>query len=240
MRTIILIPLILSFPMLLGFGQNPDSKITGNFIDSRDNHTYKWIEIGTQVWMAENLAYLPSVNRPSTESVTLPFYYVFRYKGTSVSEAKENPNYSTFGVLYNWEAAQTACPSGWHLPSDEEWKNLEKSVGMSQSHADIEGDRAFGKIGIKLKSTTGWVDKVLRNGMNGDNISGFNAVSGCFRSSHEVLGYFWWRGNKAAFWSSSEYNTSLAWDRLLGCTPEGVSRNYNEKSSGFSVRCLRD
>ncbi|MDD4178128.1 MAG: FISUMP domain-containing protein, partial [Bacteroidales bacterium] len=79
--------------------------------------------------MKENLAYLPNVSQPDDGSQTSPFYYVYGYEGFSVPEAKTTPNYQTYGVLYNWPAALTACPQGWHLPSDNEWTILTDYLG---------------------------------------------------------------------------------------------------------------
>jgi uncharacterized protein (TIGR02145 family) len=94
--------------------------ISGTFTDTRDGNVYNWVQIGDQVWMAENLAYLPSVNRvdDGSEDATGSYYYVYGYDGTNVAEAKATTNYTTYGVLYNWTAAMdgsvssTANPSG--------------------------------------------------------------------------------------------------------------------------------
>ncbi|MBA7584634.1 hypothetical protein ES708_26591 [subsurface metagenome] len=91
--------------------------------------------------MVENLAFLPRVGPSSLFSETDPHYYVYDYQGSHVSEAKLTSNYQTYGVLYNWPAALNACPTGWHLPSDEEWKQLEMYLGMSQSEAENTGWR---------------------------------------------------------------------------------------------------
>ncbi len=139
---------------------------TGTFTDSRDGHEYNWIKICNQVWMAENLTYLPSVSPSSAGSYTDPYYYVYGYQGNSVSEAKATSNYATYGVLYNWPATmagasssstnpcgvQGVCPDGWHLPSDAEWIELEMHLGMSQADADNEGWRGTDEGG-KLKET---------------------------------------------------------------------------------------
>ena len=102
--------------------------LKGTFVDSRDGTEYKTIKIGNQTWMAENLKYLPSVVGPATGSSTDPYYYVYGYQGTDVATAKATTNYQNYGVLYNWTAATTACPAGWHLPTDAEWNVLEQYV----------------------------------------------------------------------------------------------------------------
>jgi hypothetical protein len=111
---------------------------SGTFIDSRDNHEYQWVKIGNQIWMAENLAYLPSVNHIKPDSTNLPHYYIYGYDGTNVNEAKSTPNYAVYGVLYDWEAALNASPVGWHLPSDAEWKQLEIDLGITTEMAQIQ------------------------------------------------------------------------------------------------------
>jgi PKD repeat protein len=118
-------------------------KVQERFRDYRDGHVYRWVTIGNQVWMAENLAYLPDINPPEDYSPTIPLNYVYDYYDYNTDEAKALSNYSTYGVLYNWTAAmngssassanpsgvQGICPEGWHLPSDDEWFDLIFYVG---------------------------------------------------------------------------------------------------------------
>lgn len=92
------------------------TKKYGTFTDPRDGHVYKTITIGTQTWMAENLAYLPvaasnvTVGSEDSGNEGKPFYYVY--------------DLAKYGVLYNWYAALTAAPPGWHLSTDAEWTIL--------------------------------------------------------------------------------------------------------------------
>src|SRR5574344_921488 len=104
---------------------------SGTFTDARDGNQYNWVKIGDQIWMAENLAYLPSVNMVAdgSEDAAGSYYYVYGYDGTNVADAKATANYTTYGVLYNWTAALTACPTGWHLPTDAEWTTLITFLG---------------------------------------------------------------------------------------------------------------
>jgi uncharacterized protein (TIGR02145 family) len=217
-------------------GKERDKSMQGSFTDPRDGHEYRTIRIGNQVWMAENLAWLPGVSSQDTGSDTLGHCYVYGYDGSDIGTAKNHPNYAHYGVLYNWLAAVNACPPGWHLPSDEEWKILEKFEGMNRLDAERLnfGDRSSGSVGTKLKSGAEWGD-----GDNGKNTHGFTALPGGYRGFD---GGFFDLGDYASFWSSTEGRDKIyALARYLDYNCGGVFRtNYSYKRGGLSVRCLKD
>jgi uncharacterized protein (TIGR02145 family) len=199
------------------------------FVDCTDPdwRTYNVVKIGDQFWMEENLAYLPEV-----DSSNKGLYHVYGYEGSSISEAKATENYRVYGVLYNWESAKTACPIGWHLPGDEEYKTLECYLGMPVSAADSSGVRNSGDVAIKLKSVSGWRDN------NGGNYSGFNSIPAGYRF---LYGGFDDIGGVTYYWSSTqEENASFFWGRVIHSGHNGISRNNAHPRLGFSVRCIID
>jgi uncharacterized protein (TIGR02145 family) len=188
-----------------------DESKFGSFTDSRDGHVYKTIKIGNQTWMAENLAYLPYTTSTSTWSNTAPCYYII--------------NYAAYGVLYNWPAAMSSCPTGWHLPSDAEWTSLSDFLG---------GDAVAGG---KMKSTTGWASP----NTGATNESCFSALSGG-GYLHSYLGNYmlgsnYWNGY---WWCSSEGDVSKAWSIGMSDVKSSLYRNCSFKESGFSVRCVKN
>ena len=204
--------------------------------DSRDSQIYQYKTIGTQVWMTENLAYLPSVVGPGTGSNSPAYYYVYGYNGTDIATAKATDNYSTYGVLYNWTAAQSACPSGWHLPSDAEWKQLEKSLGMTDAQANSINFRGTHNEGNKLKEagTVHW------NSPNtgATNETGFTALPGGYRAESNIFSILGETGN---WWSSTFYNSDNAYYRSMSYVQSGVYRSDEGKNEyGLSVRCVRN
>jgi uncharacterized protein (TIGR02145 family) len=188
------------------------------FKDERDGHIYKTVCIGKQVWMAENLAWLPAVSPSIDGSQLTPYYYVYEYEGSDVASAKATANYITYGALYNWNAAKTACPSGWHLPTDAEWTALTDSLGES----------AGGKM--KQTGTALWFSP----NTGATNSSGFSALPGGDRYSSGFLTI----GASAWFWSS-EYGSN-AWYRRLYFGYDRVDRGYYNTMTGLSVRCLKN
>jgi len=210
--------------------------IFNTLTDSRDGNNYRVVKIGEQVWMAENLRYLPYVSGPGSGSGTKPYYYVYGYDGTNVHEAKTNANYDTYGVLYNWPAAmneancstaspscvQGVCPTGWHLPSDAEWTQLTDYLGISV---------AGGKL--KETGTTLWDSP----NTGASNETGFAALPGGYRSTD---GSFVSMGEDSDFWSASDYKRKYAWFRNIHFEDDDVGRNNFRKDTGFSVRCVKD
>jgi uncharacterized protein (TIGR02145 family) len=230
----------------------------GSFTDSRDGNLYKTVAIGSQVWMAENLAYLPSVVGPATGSDTEPHYYVYGYNGTSVAAAKANCQ--TYGVLYNWSAAmngaassdanpsgvQGICPDGWHLPSDAEWTELETYLANNGYNYDgsTGSDDVRAKIAKSMATNSGWnTDSSTGTIGNTDypeyrNKSGFSALPGGHRDSS---GAFYGVGNIGGWWSSTHLlYTNFACYRGLSYLFSLVDWYWFGRNAGFSVRCVQN
>lgn len=211
----------------------------GTFTDPRDGKVYQTVVIRNQVWMAENLAYLPSVNMVAdgSEDAAGSYYYVYGYDGTNVADAKATDNYATYGVLYNWTAAmdgeassttnpsgiQGVCPAGWHLPSEAEWTELTNYLGGT------------GVAGGKLKETgtTHW--NTPNTGAT--NETGFTALPGGYR---DYGGAFYGFGSYGFWWSATGNDATDAWSCFVNFSNGLVIILGNSKEVGISVRCVRD
>jgi len=203
------------------------------FKDSRDGWIYRTVEIGNQVWMAQNLAYLPQVNAFDVESDSISLYYIFDYAEPKLTIAKQTTNYFSFGVLYNWTAAKDACPEGWHLPTDAEWQELETLTGMVAAKAEEYGYRGSGEVGYRLKSKTNWYEDG-----NGINALGFDAKPGGRRAA--ISGQFLNLGTQAFFWTSTPDSSSNAILRYMESDTLGIHRIQSSRRNGLSVRCVKN
>jgi uncharacterized protein (TIGR02145 family) len=221
------------------------------FTDSRDGQEYAKVTIGNQVWMAENLKYLPQVDAAADGSEDVAherdkYYYVYDYTPTGASEAEEianakaTSNYQNYGVLYNWNAAmdgatssainpsgvQGVCPDGWHLPSNAEWTELSDFV-----YLDNDGYASNNNEGSSLKAASGWY-----SGGNGLDTYGFSALPGgkrFYNGGFFNVGYFGY------WWSATEYYSSDAYGRYLFYDSSDMGRRYYiYKSTAYSVRCV--
>jgi uncharacterized protein (TIGR02145 family) len=202
---------------------------TGTFTDTRDGHVYKWVQLGNQTWMAENLAYLPQVNPVSDARFEGSVFYVYGYNGRNIAEARQESSFKRYGAFYNYDAARESCPDGWHLPSDQEWKELERFLGMGDE-ADRRGWRESGEAGKKLKSASGW------NIDNGTDDVGFNALpAGC-----RGYGGFESQGFCAYFWTASPSGDDNGWRRGVCMEENGTCRAEDRRYFGISVRCVKD
>lgn len=205
-------------------------------VDARDGKQYSTVQIGTQCWMAENLntgTMIQGGANQTNNGIIEKYCY------------NNNPsNCATYGGLYQWnemmdytvaQGTQGICPSGWHIPSDNEWKTLEGTVdsqyGVGNPIWNTEGWRGF-DVGKNLKSTSGW-----SSGGNGVNLYGFGALPGGVRDTN---GSFLHLAAYASWWSSDEYSGTNAWHRYLVYYKVESYRDNFSKMRGFSVRCLRN
>lgn len=186
---------------------NPDNVLKsghkGAFTDKRDGKTYKTIAIGKQIWMAENLAYKPS-------------------SGTYWAYNNDESNVATYGYLYNWETAKNVCPAGWHLPTDDDWKELSNFVGESV---------------MTLRSKTHWGKDKKGNSFNGTDDYGFAGLPAgriFTDGSSKNLGYM------ASWWSSTETAEVTAYSWSIISNARFINRVSSTKRYGNSVRCVKD
>jgi len=148
-------------------------------------------------------------------------------------------NTSTYGFLYNWYAvddSRNIAPTGWHIPTDDEWKELEMYLGMSQSESDGTNWRGTNE-GSKLAGNAAlWIDGVLENNAE-FGTSGFTALPGGYRVNNGNFGNM---GYGSCFWSSTAYGSTNAWDRIVEWNTSDMYRGRYAKLYGHAVRCVRD
>jgi len=187
------------------------SQNTGTFTDRRDNHIYKWIKLGDQIWMGQNLA--------------------FKADEGCWAYDDDHKNVDVYGYLYDWNAAMTSCPDGWHLPADQEWEKL--AVYVSQNYDGCEKkDENWINVGDFLKSDKGW-----NFDGNGNNLTGMSFVPGGWRS---YVGDFKAIEESCSFWSSTLNNETSAWKRGVVYKDTEFKRSYSLGATGFSVRCIKN
>ena len=192
-----------------------------------DGNLYHTVTIGTQIWMTENLKVTKfndgtpidiAKDLKSSKSWPYPLYCWY-------NNDPSDPNH--YGILYNYMTVHQTylvplyiAPEGWHVPSDEEWNKLISYLGGS----DIAGG--------KMKSISGW------NGSDTGSTSesGFTALSGGIRFGDNPF----YQLGKRGYWWSSSMTTSMSWYRYLSNYDEVVYRYESVRSTGNSVRCVKE
>jgi uncharacterized protein (TIGR02145 family) len=214
----------LSFTTTAGGGgivTNPGAGVTFN------GYTYSSIVLGNgQEWMAENLRTTSYANGDLIPNVTDGTQWSNLTTGAWAHYYNDNQYENPYGKLYNWYTVadpRNVCPTGWHVPTDAEYTLLTDYLGGEPV--------AGGKM--KSTGTQYW----LSPNTNATNESGFSGLPGGHRYSNGTFNHI---GHLGYWWSSTEYATYDAWNRYLDYPNGGVTRGYNLKDNGFSVRCLRD
>ncbi len=187
------------------------------FIDERDGKEYPVFQVGHQCWMAENLNY--------------------KLEGASCYESRD-----LYGCYYGWELALEACPIGWRLPSDNDWKTLEIQLGMNPEEAHKSNVYRYtfvenGEVGGMLKSHNLWSEPNECYGECG--VSGFNILPAGSRGENSALNL----GDEASFWTSTEaegYGFTGVFTRKVYYADAGIARERRARTEGYSVRCLME
>jgi len=194
------------------------------------------VTIGTQVWGSKNLDVARYRNGDIIPQVTNPTQWAALTTGAWCWYNNDSATYAaTYGRLYNWYAVNDLrgfAPQGWHIPSDAEWNKLIKylDAGIDTTCTGCSQSLIAGGA---LKSTTIW------NAPNtgATNSSGFASLPGGYRNYNGTFNEI---GGNGDWWCSTEFSTTYAWTRYMFNYDSFVYRGYNNKSCGFSVRCLRD
>jgi uncharacterized protein (TIGR02145 family) len=209
--------------------------------------SYSTIEVGTQVWMAENLkttkypdgAIIPIItDGMAWAALTTP--------GCCWYNNDEDVFKATYGALYNWYSVNPAsnggkniCPAGWHVPTDVEWATLENYLITNGFNYDAT--TSGNKVAKSMAATSGWAQYEIPGTVGNDqatnNNSGFTALPGGARF---YSGYYTFIGTLGGWWSSIESSQTHAYSRFMDYSTKSLEKGNNMKIDGFSVRCLRD
>jgi uncharacterized protein (TIGR02145 family) len=184
-----------------GTGTGTDSGTTPGTEPPTEPGEIKTVTIGGKTWMAENL-------NIQTEN--------------SWCYLDIDAYCNKYGSLYNWNEAKTVCPSGWHLPTDQEWADLVAVAGGASADS-------------RLKTESDWQYNGINSG--GINDLGFSAKPGGARLSS---GRYTGSSIEGYWWTATEAGGGFAYYRIISCQKGGVERNDENTARGHSVRCVKD
>ena len=195
------------------------------------------VKIGYQVWMTKNLDVDHYRNGDPIPQVTDPTQWGNLTTGAWCYYNNSDSLGKIYGKLYNWYAVNDPrglAPEGWHIPTDQEWKETERFLGMSESEANKIGNRGTDEGGmLKESGTIHWSTP----NTGATNSSGFTALPGSLRNSNGSFGIF---GYDGFWWSMTEKTNSNALGRHLYSNFSYIYRTDYNKKFGFSVRCTKD
>ncbi len=198
-----------------------------------EGNVYKTVFIGDMEWMAENLRVTRYRDGSRITGGLTPGDWYSSTSGAYTQHDDDMGSAEIYGKLYNWYAVadeRGLCPGGWHVPTDEDWKQLEIYLGLTSDDVDEYGSRGTVEGG-KLKHVG--VKYWTYPNEGATNETGFTALPGAYYGG----GYF--IGLLGGWWTSTERHEIASWNRMLDNYTAGIFRLSNDKWEGFSVRCVR-
>lgn len=206
-------------------------------INDYEGNTYKTVNIGTQWWMAEDLRtrfYADGKEielNPECGTGLQKNAVLFSDEGQYCILTDANGNeLEPYAQIYNLSAAQKACPVGWHLPSDDEWALLEKTIGI-EDHLLEETEWRGTNEGNKLKAKTCWQQDNI-----GLDTYQFSAFPGC----NDSPGWCWNIGSQESGTWWTDTKASYVFVRSLSSEKGGINRSNVGLNAYYSVRCIKD
>lgn len=192
---------------------------------SFDYYAYNTVQIGQQCWFAENLlttVYASGKGIPARTEDWMNIQF-----GARCDYDNDARGVETYGRLYNWYAVdnpQGLCPMGWHVPTDEEWADLEGYIA-SQGFRGNEGGALKGS-----PEAWGPTEDLATDSFGFSALPGGNRLNAGDFKSAGIVGNWW----------SSSLKRSSAWSRSLYSSDAKIRRYYLKRGWGLSVRCLQD
>jgi uncharacterized protein (TIGR02145 family) len=210
---LLLITIALLLCSLCSFGQE-----TGTFTDPRDGKVYKTVKMGTQIWMAENLAFKPPGG-----------YYSYDNDSTEVEH---------YGYFYHWETAKIICPKGWHIPTVEEWAKLSIFLGGRKPNYWKGNNVPFDKLTSTkgFSARLGGLGNIVRNKTN-MYIVEYDGYSYTYASLDFEKDGFYLSGEFGAWWTEkNDGKGTIIWLSEQG----GFSCSKKSWDRVCNVRCIKN
>ena len=199
--------------------------------DKRDGQLYRTVQIGSQVWMAQNLNFAVSNSWCYSNSLENCSNYGRLYQWAAAMNLDNAYSHSLAGELLE-EKHQGICPDGWYVPSDKDMDALVHFVQESNKAAGLASE----EVGTSLRKDSGWEENDEE--IDGTNRYGFAAIPAGYRDAN---GSFAFMGEEADFWVAEEVdNGTLAPHWSMYYANQTFNGEYkNLKAFAFSVRCIK-
>jgi uncharacterized protein (TIGR02145 family) len=209
--------------LIIGCSKGEDTPETPPTITDIDGNVYNAVVIGSQTWMKTNLNVSKYQNGTPIPQVTDPAKWATLTTGAWCYYDNDPSNGAIYGKLYNWYAVHDSrglSPTGYQIPTDEQWTTLTSFIGLA----------AGGKM--KETDTSNWTSP----NSEATNSTGFTGLPGGICISN---GDFHFIGDYGYWWSATIIDATTAWNRSLGYNSVTACRSYDDKNYGFAVRCIK-
>lgn len=216
------------------------NKTPAQVITDIDGNIYHSVTIGTQVWMVENLKVTHYRNGDPITNVT-DNYQWFNLSTPAYCDYENTlANSIIYGRIYNYFAVEDSrkiAPTGWHVPTDEEWTTLTDYLINNGFGYNGSGPTIAKSMTAKSGWTTSAQAGTVGNDQASNNSSGFSALPGGGRFTS---GAFFDAGTEAYWWSSTLNDPLAGLCRSIYSSGTSCGRGFYNKVRGLSVRCISD